>query len=69
MNGRTAKSFSRDTLKKGGERIWKSPKQHVSLSKHVPEKWEDCQRRGLILAISSCEAADVFHEFSVNLDR
>lgn len=47
----------------------KSPKQRVSLSKRVPEKWEDCQRRGLILAISSCEAADVFHEFSVNLDR
>jgi len=32
MNGRTAKSFSRYTLKRGEERIWKRFKQHVSPS-------------------------------------
>lgn len=57
-----AKSFSRDFLKKGGERMWKRPKQ-------VFLKWKDCQRRGLILTVSGCEVADVFQKFSVNLSR
>lgn len=58
-----------DTLKKQGERIWKRHKQHISPSTVCQKNWIIVKGEVSFWQSFNCEEVDVFHKFSLNLDR